>query len=207
MKRKINSTRQELLRTKKRLKTARRGHALLEEKLEGLMREFLRSIAEFRRTSEMLEQKLPPALFSFFCFHNRMGGEKVDALLGHFPLAEACFDEINIMGVKISESKIKNLSTLREAKISSLLTDGYLYQAQEEISQNIPNLLCYGNLMIAIRVLAAEIEKTRRRANALEYVYIPELDRVKKQISQKLEERERFSRIVNLKLKALVEAK
>lgn len=205
MKLKVNPTRQELLKIKKRLKTAQSGHGLLKEKLEGLMQEFLANIKNLKLARETLEQKIPEAFLNFFCFNNRMGSKKTEKLINHFPLAEVDLSFSNIMGVKIKKTDIKNKQKIKETKFSTFSTDNFLFKSKKEILENSDKILDYANLMIKIRLLAEEIEKTRRRVNSLEHVYIPEMLRIKKYISQKLEERERFDRTVVLKLKEIME--
>ena len=207
MRLKINPTRQELLKIKKRLKTAQSGHALLKEKLDGLMQEFLANIKNLKSLREGLEEKIPPALFDFFSAENRIGGKKMASLISHLPLSEIDLLFSSVMGVKIRKGEVKNLAEIEKAKISLLSGDNFLYRSKKEISGSINDILNYANLTVKIRLLAEEIEKTRRRVNSLEYVYIPEMVRIKKYISQKLEERERFDRTVILKLKELIEAK
>jgi V/A-type H+/Na+-transporting ATPase subunit D len=207
MKLKINPTRQELLKIKKRLKTAQSGHGLLKEKLEGLMQEFLANIKNLKLTREELEKNLPQAFFNFFCFNNRIGYKETEKLINHFPLADVDLSFSNIMGVKVRKIELKNSQSIKQTKFSRFSNDNFVDQAKRLITENMDNLLVYANLMIKIRLLAEEIEKTRRRVNSLEYVYIPEMLRIKKYISQKLEERERFDRTVILKLKEIMEAK
>jgi len=207
MKLKINPTRQELLKIKKRLKTAQSGHALLKEKLDGLMQEFLANIKDLKASREILEERIPPALFDFFSSENRIGENKMTGLISHLPLSEIDLLFFSVMGVKIRKGEVKNLEEIEKAKISLLSGDNLLYRSKKEISGSLNDILNYANLTVKIRLLAEEIEKTRRRVNSLEYVYIPEMIRIKKYISQKLEERERFDRTVILKLKELIEAK
>jgi len=207
MKLKINPTRQELLKIKKRLKTAQSGHDLLKEKLDGLMQEFLANIKNLKSLRQNLEEKIPPALFDFFSSENRIGQKKMAGLISHLPLSEIDLLFFSVMGVKIRKGEVKNLEEIEKAKISLLSGDNSLYRSKKEISGSINDILNYANLTVKIRLLAEEIEKTRRRVNSLEYVYIPEMVRIKKYISQKLEERERFDRTVILKLKELIEAK
>ncbi len=203
MKLKVNPTRQELLKIKKRLKTAQSGHNLLKEKLDGLMREFLGNIKELKLARETLEEKTPSAFFDFFSSNNRIGTKKTQSLIDHFPLADIDLSFYSVMGVRIRKGEVKNKEEIESAQLS-FSSDSHLHDSREKISAVTGDLLRYANLTIKVRLLAEEIEKTRRRVNSLEHVYIPEMMRVKKYIFQKLEERERFDRTVILKLKEFI---
>ncbi len=205
MKLKVNPTRQELLRIKKRLKTARSGHALLKEKLDGLMKEFLDNIKELKRAREVLGKKMPNAFFSYFLSNAVSGKEKNRALLEHFPEAEINLSLYSVMGVEMRKIEILNREDIANTKMSLDLADKHLLKARQEIEGAGDDIFHYANLMIKIRLLSEEIERTRRRVNSLEHIYIPEMERVKKYISQKLEERERFDRTVILKLKDMID--
>ncbi len=204
MKLKVNPTRQELLKIKKRLKTAKSGHSLLKEKLDGLMQEFLGNIKDLIRARESLEEKMPEMFLNFFSSNNRIGSKKTETIISHLPFLDVDLSFYSVMGVRIRKIEAENGKEVKDSKISSLVSDYELYKAKEESSIVFEDVLKYANLTIKVRLLAEEIEKTRRRVNSLEHIYIPEMERVKKYISQKLEERERFDRTVILKLKELI---
>ncbi len=204
MKLKVNPTRQELLKIKKRLKTAQSGHDLLKEKLDGLMQEFLGNIRELQKLREDLGERISPAFYHFLLSASKAGQEDTKNLISHLPFADVNLSFSNIMGVRIREGDIVNKEELKESKISLNSVDNNLYRSKESISAISDDIINYANLTIKIRLLAEEIEKTRRRVNSLEHVYIPEMKRVRKYISQKLEERERFDRTVILKLKEIM---
>ncbi len=205
MKLKVNPTRQEFLKIKKRLSTAKSGHGLLKEKLDGLMKEFLGDVKELKKTRENLEEKIRSALFEFFSSHNRVGRERTESLINHFPLAGIDLSFYNVMGVTVRKVEVENKEEVQEAEVSSFATDCKLQKSRRDIAVIFDDILQYANLTVKVRLLAEEIEKTRRRVNSLEHVYIPEMERTKKYISQKLEERERFDRTVILKLKELMD--
>ncbi len=204
MKLKVNPTRQELLKIKKRLKMAHLGHSLLKEKLDGLMREFLGNIKELKLIRKKLEENISPAFLNFFCSNNRIGTEQTEKMINHFPLADVELSFYNIMGVRIRKGEIKNMQEIQRSEISTISSDAKLWQAKKEIDKIINDIMKYANATIKVRLLAEEIEKTRRRVNSLEHVYIPEMQKIKKYIFQKLEERERFDRTVILKLKQFI---
>jgi V/A-type H+/Na+-transporting ATPase subunit D len=204
MKLKVNPTRQELLKIKKRLKTAKSGHSLLKEKLDGLMQEFLGNIKDLIRARESLEEKMPELFLNFFSSNNRIGSDKTETIISHLPFLDVDLSFYSVMGVRIRKIEAENGEEVKDSKISSVVSDYELYRAKEDASIVFEDVLKYANLTIKVRLLAEEIEKTRRRVNSLEHIYIPEMERVKKYISQKLEERERFDRTVILKLKELI---
>ena len=200
MKLKVNPTRQELLRIKKRLKTAFSGHALLKEKLDGLMREFLANVRDLKEKRKELEEKLPPALLSFFVSNNRIGSKNMEELIQDFPLTQAEVYLYNIMGVEIKEAGVNQWPL-----INCSVVDNDFSEAKNLIQEIKEKIISYANSTIKIRFLADEIEKTRRRVNSLEHVYIPEMEKARKYIFQKLEERERFDKTIILKLKQFID--
>ena len=204
MKIKVNPTRQELLKVKKRLKTAESGHGLLKEKLDGLMQEFLANVKELKTSRESLDEKMSSVFSNFFLAKNRVGKNRIDALTSHFDKNQVNLSFYSVMGVSIRKIDVVNKEKVGDAKISSFSADAQLYRSKEELSKIEEDIIKYANLTIKIRLLAEEIEKTRRRVNSLEHIYIPEMKRVQKYISQKLEERERFDRTVILKLKETI---
>ncbi len=204
MKIKVNPTRQELLKIKKRIKTARSGHGLLKEKLDGLMQEFLANIKDLKLARKSLDEKMSSAFLNFYKANNRIGGARTGALMSHIPHAEVNLDFYSVMGVRIRKVTILNKEQIVEAETSLVVGDDNFNLAKKETDVLFSDIINYANLIIKVRLLAEEIEKTRRRVNSLEYIYIPEMERVKKYISQKLEERERFDRTVILKLKELI---
>lgn len=204
MKIKVNPTRQELLKLKKRLKTAKAGHKLLEEKLEGLMREFMKKAGDLMKQREKVEEKMPSLLLSFFCSRSVMGPEMMEKILAVIPEANIETKTTNVMGVIVKERTLQNREDIVNANFSELTADHNLITAREKAHDIFDDLLVYIDLSDNIRMLAQEIESCRRRVNSLEHVYIPEMNRAKKYILQKLEEGERFDRAVLLKIKTLI---
>lgn len=205
MKIKVNPTRQELLKIKKRLKTARSGHGLLKEKLDGLMQEFLANIKDLKTARKSLDEKMASAFISFYKANNRMGKERLSALMSHIKEAEIDLSFYSVMGVRIRKVAVLNKKEIEEYQVARQAGDDNFNASEKEIRMIFEDIISYANLIIKVRLLAEEIEKTRRRVNSLEYIYIPEMERVIKYISQKLEERERFDRTVILKLKELIQ--
>lgn len=198
----INPTRQELLKLKKKLKTARAGHKLLKDKLDSLMREFLDRVHELRELRGQLEEELPSALLNFFQAQNLMGPKMIAGLFSHLPKIQLKQEEENLMGVKVERYELLNKEAVMTSPLGELAINSFLAEARERLQALFEDILKYAFLEQELRLLAEEIERTRRRVNVLEYVLIPEMVRVQKFISQKLEEGERFSRTILMKLKS-----
>lgn len=205
MKVKINPTRQELLKLKKRLKIAKSGHKLLKEKLDGLMREFFKKINDLILLRKEIEKELPSILLDFFYSANTLNKKDIEKVISSIPKAKAKRGVVNIMGVKASEYEITNEEEIVSSPIDYNLSDYKLVLSKNKITLIYKKIIEYASLSLKIRELATEIEKNRRRVNSLKYVYIPEVEKSKKYIGQKLEEGERFERTVSLKLKSLIE--
>jgi V/A-type H+/Na+-transporting ATPase subunit D len=201
---KVNPTRQELLKLKKRLKTAKAGHKLLEEKLEGLMREFLKKAEKLMAQRKVVEEKMPSLLLSFFQARSNLGPDIIEKLTSVIPEANIETKTTNVMGVVVKQRTLQNREEIVNAPFSELSADHNLITAREQAHLLFDDLLLYLDLSDNIRTLAGEIESCRRRVNSLEHVYIPEMNRAKKYILQKLEEGERFDRAVLLKIKTLI---
>ncbi|MDD2913207.1 MAG: V-type ATP synthase subunit D [Candidatus Pacebacteria bacterium] len=207
MKSKINPTRQELLKLKKRLKIAKSGHKLLKEKLEGLMREFLKKINDLIVLRKKVENELPLALLDFFYSSNVLGVKETKESLSSIPKAEIEKTKSNIMGVEVNDYRIINKDAVFSGPVDFKKSNYRFILSKKKMASLGEYLMEYASLSLKIRELASEIEKNRRRVNSLEHVYIPEVERAKKYITQKLEEGERFERTVALKLKTLNSSK
>ncbi len=201
MKRKINPTRQELLRLKKQLKVAVSGHKLLKNKLDSLIQEFLTHVKKLQGLREKIENQTPGLLMSYLKAENNLGKSQIDALISQIPEAELGLERENIMGVRVEEYEFKNLEEIQKTPLSKKSGDSNLEKAQNKSYEILDSILKYATLEQKIKLLAAEIENTRRRVNSLEHVYIPEIKEAQKYITQKLEEKERFERTVLIKLK------
>lgn len=198
----INPTRQELLKLRKKLKTAQLGHKLLRDKLESLMREFLNRISRLKNKKDNLEERLPLFYRAFFRAQAELGEDQALSLLSHIPSARLGVRIDNIMGAKGLEYKLDNLEEISSAPFSKMASTADMDEAREESINILADLMEYASIEQQLRSLAEEIEKTRRRVNVLEYIFIPELLRTKKIITHKLEESERMSRAVLMKLKS-----
>ena len=201
MKKKINPTRQELLKLKKKLKVAQSGHKLLKNKLDSLIQEFLSHVKELQEIRKDIEDNTPEMLMDYLKAENNLGKSEIDALTAHIPDAKLEKQEKNIMGVRVEEYKFLNKEEISETPFSKKAGDYNLEKSQKKAFEILDSIIEYATLEQKIKLLAKEIEATRRRVNSLEHVYMPEIEEAQKYITQKLEEKERFERTVLMKLK------
>ncbi len=201
MEKKISPTRQELLKLKKQLKTANSGHRLLKNKLDSLVQEFLSHIRDLQKSRKVIDEKMHEFLMDYLKAENNLGREKVKALISHIPSVNIDFEKRNIMGVMVDEFVPTNKEEIQNTKLGELSTDFHLKKAKENSHNIMQHLIEYATLEQKIRKLAEEIERTRRRVNSLEHVYIPNLKGNRKYIEQKLEESTRFEKTILMKVK------
>ena len=200
----VNPTRMELTRLKKQLNTAVRGHKLLKDKRDELMRQFLDLIRENKELREEVEKELHDANSHFALAGSVMSGEALDAAL-LYPKQEAYLEVAskNVMSVDIPVYDIKT----RTSDPSDIYAYGFaatsfeLDEAVAKMSDLLPKLLRLAEIEKSTQRMSVEIEKTRRRVNALEHVLIP---RYTEFISMKLEESDRSSRTRLMKVKDMM---
>lgn len=201
---KVAPTRMELLRLKKRIELAHRGHDLLQDKLEGLIKEFMPLVDEYVASRDELDRRYPQALAYTARAAAEVGEERIRPALGQTGLE---------VGVEIGEERragvavpVLEAAVARSRPFYSLLATTELFdRAVAELVEVLPLILKAAQLEQAVRRFAREIERTRRRVNALEYILIPQLLGARKFIQAKLDEDERASRIRNMKVKELLE--
>ena len=200
----VNPTRMVLTGLKKRLKTARRGHKLLKDKRDELMKKFLDIVRENKRLREDVENKLNMVHSRFVMARAVMNSELMEEAL-MFPKQQVQLDAStrNIMSVDVPVLEFTT-GTSDEGDIypyGFANTTGELDAAIATLSQMTPELIKLAELEKSAQLLADEIEKTRRRVNALEYVLIPNLQETIKYIVMKLDENERgnLTRLMKVK--------
>jgi V/A-type H+-transporting ATPase subunit D len=199
MRLRVNPTRMELLKIRRRLATARRGHKLLKDKLEGLMKEFMERVAGYRELRRRVDAELPRALERFVLAELLAGTRELRAALESArPAAEVGFRTAKLMSVTVPEIRL----TLGPPRPYSFLdTPAELDAAMAAMRELAPELAELAEREEAVRRLAREVEKTRRRTNALEHVLIPSLQETRKYIAAKLDENDRsnVSRLMKIK--------
>ncbi len=200
----VNPTRMELSRLKARLATARRGHKLLKDKRDELMKQFLDIIRENRALRLRVEESLMKAHQSFTFAAALMSPEMLEQAL-IYPKQSVSLGMTfhNIMSVNTPVYDIK-LNSDKSGDIypyGFAQTSGKLDDALSELSGVFSDMLRLAQIEKTVQLLASEIEKTRRRVGALEYVMIPQLEETIKFISMKLDENERgnLTRLMKVK--------
>ncbi len=206
-KKQVNPTRMELTRSKRKLVTAIRGHKLLKDKRDELMRQFLELVRENKALREQVEEGLVAAAGNFALARATMSGEMVDtALLAPSQQVSVEAGQRNVMSVMVPRFEIRTRSA-DESNIYSYgmaFTSSDLDYAVKSLADVLPDLLKLTEVEKSCQLMAAEIEKTRRRVNALEYVMIPEMQETIKFITMKLDENERSSQIRLMKVKDMM---
>ncbi len=200
MKRKVNATRMELQRVRKRLDLAVRGHKLLKDKLEGLIRELTVRLQEYKNLRLSVDQRWPRIYQGFLLADALSSSSATEAAVRQArPRARVTARETRVMGVRITDTRAEVEPS--PAGYSLMQTSPHLDRAVGELREFLPELVRLAGLEQAVRALASEVQKTRRRANALEYVLIPDLRAARKSIAGRLEEisRSDVSRLMKVK--------
>ena len=205
----VNPTRMELRRLKARLKTAERGHKLLKDKSDEMVRRFLSYVRENKRLREEIEEDLADAMRSFMLTRAVMSGEELkQTLCLPARTVNVRTDLENVMGVEVPVVEItENENSVDTLPYSTLSATSDLDVAVEKISTHMEKLLRLAQVEKTCNMLADEIEKNRRRVNALEYVMIPETIETIKFITMKLDENERGNIVRLMKVKSMMESK
>ena len=203
----VNPTRMELSRLKKRLKTATRGHKLLKDKQDEMARQFMAHIRRNRELRERVETALAAAMRDFSIAGARMGSEAVEeALMLPARPAEVHARINNIMSVNVPSLRLKEGGGDTDLPYGFAFTSGELDGAVLSLAALLPDLIELAAVEKTCDMLADEIEKTRRRVNALEHVMIPEMQQAIRTITMKLEDNERGNITRLMKVKELLAA-
>ncbi|MDT2757856.1 V-type ATP synthase subunit D [Enterococcus asini] len=200
----VNPTRMELARLQKQLKTAKRGHKLLKDKQDELMRQFILLVKKNNKMRQEVEATMTSAMRSFRLASATLNSSFIEELF-ILPAAqvELELDQKNIMSVEVP---VMNFS-YDEDLVASPIEYGYLNSnvpldnSISRFTDVLPELLALTEVEKTCQLMAGEIEKTRRRVNALEYMTIPELEETIYFIKMKLEENERaeVTRMIKIK--------
>jgi V/A-type H+-transporting ATPase subunit D len=200
----LNTTRLELLKQKKQLQLASRGHKLLKEKRDGLMREFLKIIRETKALRLSVDTALSASARHFIVAQSQMLPEALH-VLSQFQLNQVTMKvtESNVMGVRLPDFTAtlkRNDENYGVWEMSPAIDSGLA-----TFQTALPDLLKLATLEKSAELLAQEIEKTRRRVNALEYVLIPQRRAAIRFIRLKLEEQERAGIVTRQRVKQKIE--
>jgi H(+)-transporting ATP synthase, vacuolar type, subunit D len=202
---KVNATRMELLKLKNRLKMAKRGHKLLKDKRDELMREFLGLVHKNRSLRQEVEQRMAEFYKQVALAFASTGP---DAWASALSLPEANL-VVRVDYKTTMNLRLPQLEHRFEGEIfpyGFAQTSGDLDNAILVLAQTVPMLLELAAVERAVDLLSQEIEKTRRRVNALEYILIPELEAKAAQITMRLAELERSGISRLMKVKDIVRA-
>ena len=203
----VNPTRMELTRLKGKLRTAQRGHKLLKDKRDELMKQFLETVREVRSLRKEVEDDLMKVHGAFTVASALMSAQALEqALMYPKQSVELTMTFQNVMSVNVPvydfQTKTKSESDIYPYGFAA--TSGELDAAVEALGHVFRKMLKLAQIEKSAQLMAEEIEKTRRRVNALEYVKIPEMQESIKYITMKLEENERANTIRLMKVKDMV---
>ncbi|MBQ6368964.1 MAG: V-type ATP synthase subunit D [Parasporobacterium sp.] len=206
-KKQVNPTRMELTKQKKKLATAVRGHKLLKDKRDELMRQFLELIRENRALRERVEAGILKANKDFVLARAGMDDEAVNAaFMAPKQNVQLEADSRNVMSVDVPVFRFRT----RTADENDIYSYGYAFTSSDldgavtSLSSVLQDMLKLAEVEKSCQLMASEIEKTRRRVNALEHVMIPEAQENIKYIQMKLDENERSTQIRLMKVKDMM---
>ena len=202
----VNPTRMELTRLKRRLKTATRGHKLLKDKRDEMMRRFVLLVRENAKLREQVEKERSLALGEFSLCRGVMEPAMLEeALMYPARSVDLTIGKDNIMSVEVPTIQVVE-GTLQETVLSYGLaqTSSQLDGAIAGLAAILPQMIKLAEIEKTCNLLADEIEKTRRRVNALEYVMIPDLEDTIRYITMKLDENERSNLTRLMKVKDMI---
>jgi len=199
----VNATRMELLRLKKRLLLASRGHKLLKDKRDELMRLLLEIIDEVKEMRLSVEKEFNSILEMFVLAKARMGPFQIEqALLMPSKKISISVIQKNLMSVRVPEYSKEVSGNI--IPYGFLNTSGDIDISLDKFDRFIEDLLSLAEKEKTVQLMATEIEETRRRVNALEYKLIPDLQETIKFITMKLDENERAGTVRLMKVKDIV---
>ena len=203
----VNPTRMELTRLKGKLKTAQRGHKLLKDKRDELMKQFLDTVRELRALRSQVEQDLMRVHSSFTVASALMSAQAMEqALMYPKQSVELTMTFKNVMSVNVPEyhyqTRTEDISDIYPYGFAA--TSGELDGAVAALGEVFQDMLKLAQTEKAAQLMAEEIEKTRRRVNALEYVVIPDTQESIRYITMKLDENDRSTTTRLMKVKDMI---
>ncbi len=204
----VNPNRMELSKLKKRLVTSKRGHKLLKDKQDELMRRFILLVKRNNTLRKEIEAELQNAYNDFVLTGAIISPDFLEEAL-IFPKRSLTLDisSVNIMSVNVPKLDVKIESKFDENDIYSYgfyNTSDELDASLNKLSAILPKLLELAEIEKTCNLMTFEIEKTRRRVNALEYMTIPQLEETIKYITMKLDENERSALTRLMKVKTMI---
>lgn len=203
----VSPTRMQLLQLKRKLAIARRGHKLLKDKRDELMRQFMELVDSVKESRVEVESKLSQAMKCFLIARMQMSSSEIEASV-LYPTCTFGFEatQSSSMGVTVPQFRRGDLGDDNSDTYpyGLAMTSAQLDTAVDSLAGVMPTLLELAEREKSAELLAEEIESTRRRVNALEYVLIPKLEETIKFITMKLDEVERGNLARLMKVKEMV---
>ena len=203
----VNPTRMQMTKLKKQLVTAKRGHKMLKDKRDELMRQFIELVQENKRLREKVETELEQCSSHFV---------NAGAVMSKKALDSSLMSSKQQTGVEVSSRNIMSVDVPVFSSVNQSPNEGDIYpygfaftsfeldDAVSALNMLLPDLIRLAEIEKSCELMAAEIERTRRRVNSLEHVMIPRYQETIKYISMKLEENDRSSRTRLMKVKDML---
>lgn len=214
----VNPTRMELNNLKRRLTTARRGHSLLKDKRDEMMRQFLELIREVRQLRAKIDETMKSVSDGFAAASAVMSPKAMQAALmlpGREGTLKIDSKQILNVAVPVFDFRPANPGANSDSENGDTaglsygfaFTSGSLDAAVKRLTDMLPDLVRLAELEKSTQLLADEIERTRRRVNALEYIMIPRYEETIRSIVMKLDENERGNLTRQMKVKDMIAEK
>ncbi|MFH1707581.1 MAG: V-type ATP synthase subunit D [Planctomycetota bacterium] len=202
----VNPTRMEMLGLRKRLAVAMRGHHMLKDKLDELVRRFLELVQQYQGLREDVEKRLVDAIGNFTVARGAVRGTVMDQVLRYNDARVTVTRRPKrILNLIVPEFKVSDAGTVYSYGFAD--TTATLDAALGTLGDLLPAMVRLAQLEKSIQLLAVEIETTRRRVNALEYILIPAIEETIHSIRMKIEERDRSALTRLMKVKEIIQAK
>ena len=197
----VNPTRMELKKLKARLATAVRGHKLLKDKADEMVRRFTVVLREAKRLREQVELELGEVLKQFSVARSVTAPQIAETAfaMSTSPLQADC-EIVSVMGVDVPKITVLERKNGGLPYAYAEITGEADYSVQKA-TKLLPDMVALAQTEKTVRMLAEEIERNKRRVNALEYVMIPQLEETIKYIKDKLDENERAAVVRLMKVK------
>lgn len=203
----MNPTRMELKKLKARLQTATRGHKLLKDKSDEMIRRFTALIKENKRMRAELEAELSDCLGKFATACAYSSKEEIDKVFS-MPVSNvsATFAVRDVMNVEVPSIEVSETKSTASFPYAFAEMTSEADYSVEKISRLVGKLLKLAEIEKTVAMLAVEIERNKRRVNALEYIMIPQIEETVKYIKSKLDENERAATTRLMKVKDILNA-
>ena len=204
----VNPTRMELKKLKLRLKTAKRGHSLLKDKTDEMIRRFSILIKENKKIRDDVDIDIQKALSQFSVARSFMSLKEIELA---FSIPSVSVDlecsTANILSLEVPKLEMQEIKTKDVLPYAPYNVTSEADYTVELVGKLLLKLVKLAEIEKTTMMLAEEIEKSKRRVNALEYIMIPDLEETIKYITMKLEENDRSSRTRLMKVKSMMEGK